>query len=266
MRDNKGKQMRLKGKAALITGAGGGLGSAIARRYAQEGASVLCSDRDLAAAEKTVAAIADAGGIAHAYRADVAEADQCEAHVDETVARYGRIDILVNNAGVSLHSLALDTDVENWERVLRINLTGSFLTAQAAARHMVAQGGGRIVQIGSISGQRGNMGGIAYGASKAAVMHVCKVLAVELSGKGVMVNAIAPGPIETGLSKHGATRRQGYLDRIPTGDYGTADAVADAALFLASDECKWTTGTVLNVDGGYGAAGLSYDPAEIGGS
>ena len=95
-------------------------------------------------------------------------------------------------------------------------------------------------------------------------MHVCKVLAVELSSQGVMVNAIAPGPIETGLSNHGPTRKQGYLDRIPTGAYGTVDAVADAALYLSSDECKWTTGAVLNVDGGYGAAGLSYDPAEVG--
>lgn len=120
-----------------------------------------------------------------------------------------------------------------------------------------------MIQIGSISGQRGNMGGVAYGASKAAVMHVCKVLAVELSGKGVMVNAIAPGPIETGLSVHGPTRKQGYLDRIPAGKYGTVDSVANAALFLASDECEWITGHVLNVDGGYGAAGLSYDPAEI---
>ncbi|MEM8972741.1 MAG: SDR family NAD(P)-dependent oxidoreductase [Pseudomonadota bacterium] len=256
--------MRLKGKAALVTGAGGGLGSAIAMRYAGEGASVLCSDRDLTAAEKTVAAIAAEGGVAHSYQADVADPDQCAAHVEETVRRYGRIDILVNNAGVAMHRLALDTDVEDWERVLRINLTGSFLTAQAAAKHMVAEGGGRIVQLGSISGQRGNMGGIAYGASKAAVMHVCKVLAVELSDKGVMVNAIAPGPIETGLSNHGPTRRQGYLDRIPIGDYGTAVAVADAALFLASDECRWTTGAILNVDGGYGAAGLSYDPSEVG--
>jgi NAD(P)-dependent dehydrogenase (short-subunit alcohol dehydrogenase family) len=95
-------------------------------------------------------------------------------------------------------------------------------------------------------------------------MHLCKVLAVELSDKGIMINAIAPGPIETGISKHGPTRRRGYLDRIPTRSYGTVDAVANAALYLASDECNWVTGTVLNVDGGYGAAGLAYDPAEIG--
>lgn len=256
--------MKLANKAALVTGAGGGLGSAIAKRLASEGASVLCTDRDQVRCETTAAEIVASGGTASALTVDVTDPAECEAQVSETVARYGAIDILINSAGVALHRLALDTSLEEWERVLRINLTGSFLTAQAAARHMVGQGGGRIVQLGSISGQRGNMGGIAYGASKAAVMHMCKVLAVELSGKGVMVNAIAPGPIETGISRHGPTRRQGYIDRIPAGTYGTADSVAEAALFLASDDCQWTTGAILNVDGGYGAAGLSYDPSEVG--
>ena len=230
--------MRLESKTALVTGAGGGLGGAIARRFASEGASVLCSDLDLAKAEKTVADIQAKGGAAAAMRADVSVSADCEAQVAETVARFGRIDIAVNNAGVAMHKLALDMTEAEWERVLRINLTGSFLTAQAAARRMVDQGGGRIIQIGSISGQRGNMGGIAYGASKAAVMHVCKVMSVELSSKGVMINAIAPGPIETGLSNHGPSRKQSYIDRIPTGDYGTISAVAAAALFLASDECE----------------------------
>jgi NAD(P)-dependent dehydrogenase (short-subunit alcohol dehydrogenase family) len=255
--------MRLKGKVALVTGAGGGLGTAIAKRFAKEGASLLCADRDGERAAATSSAITQSGGTAHSLRADVANARDCEVQVAETVRRFGRIDIAVNNAGVALHKLALDTTLEDWERLLRINLTGSFLTAQAAAREMLRQGGGRIIQMGSISGQRGNMGGIAYGASKAAVMHVCKVLAVELSDKGVMINAIAPGPIETGLSKHGPTRRKGYLDRIPTRSYGNVDAVANAALYLASDECDWVTGSVLNVDGGYGAAGLAYDPTEI---
>ena len=256
--------MRLDGKAALVTGAGGGLGTAIATRFAAEGASVLCTDRDLDRAQKTAEAIAETGGAAVAFRADVAEPDDCTAQVEETVRRFGRIDVLVNNAGIGFHKLALDTTLDDWDRVLRINLTGSFLTAQEAARRMVEQGGGRIIQIGSISGQRGNMGGIAYGASKAAAMHLCKVLAVELSGQGVIVNAIAPGPIETGISVHGPTRRKGYLDRIPAGRYGNVEAVANAALYLASDECDWVTGDIVNVDGGYGAAGLSYDPDEVG--
>ncbi|MGI9476792.1 MAG: SDR family NAD(P)-dependent oxidoreductase [Hyphomicrobiaceae bacterium] len=255
--------MRLKDKVALVTGAGGGLGTAIAKRFAAEGASVLCTDQNIAAAAATAASLTEAGGQASALEADVAKPADCDAQVRETIARYGRIDIAVNNAGVAFHRLALDTTLEDWERVMRINLTGSFLTAQAAARAMVDQGAGRIIQIGSISGQRGNMGGIAYGASKAAVMHLCKVMAVELSGKGVMINAIAPGPIETGISKHGPSRKKAYSDRIPTGAYGDADAVAGAALFLASDDCGWTTGHILNVDGGYRAAGLSYDPAEV---
>ena len=221
--------MRLNGKVALVTGAGGGLGTAISKRFAVEGASLICADRDGARAEATASAIAKAGGSVRAFRADVADPVECEAQVAEAVRQFGRIDIVVNNAGIALHKLALDTSLEDWDRVLRINLTGSFLTAKAAARQMVKQGGGRIIQIGSISGQRGNMGGIAYGASKAAVMHVCKVLAVELSGQGVMVNAIAPGPIETGISRHGPTRKRGYLERIPTQCYGTVDAVANAA-------------------------------------
>ena len=255
--------MRLKSKTALVTGAGGGLGGATARRFAAEGAAVLCSDLNLAQAEKTVADINSAGATAIAFKCDVADANQCKAQVTETISQFGHIDILVNSAGVSLHKLALETTIEDWNRVLNINLTGSFLTAQAAARVMAEAGGGKIIQIGSISGQRGNMGGAAYGASKAAVMHICKVLATELSGQGVMVNAIAPGPIETGLSRHGPTRKQSYNDRIPAGRYGTVEAVANAALFFASDECEWTTGTILNVDGGYGAQGVSYDPQEI---
>ena len=255
--------MRLEGKVALVTGAGGGLGTAIAKRFAAEGASLVCADRHGGRAEVTASAIIKLGAKAYALQADVADPVQCDAQVAETVRRFGRIDIAVNNAGIALHKLALETSLEDWEEVFRINLRGSFLTAQAAARQMVKQGGGRIIQMGSISGQRGNMGGIAYGASKAAVMHVCKVLAVELSGQGVMVNAIAPGPIETGLSSHGPTRRQGYLDRIPTRCYCNVEAVANAALYLASDECDWVTGHILNVDGGYGAAGLAYDPAEV---
>src|SRR5262249_55932600 len=125
--------MRLMGKVALVTGAGGGLGTAIAARYAAEGAAVLCTDRALERAEATAAAIVASGGTAAALRADVAEPLQCETQVEEAVRRFGRLDIAVNNAGVALHKLALDTTLEDWERVLRINLTGSFLTARAAA-------------------------------------------------------------------------------------------------------------------------------------
>ena len=247
------------GRVALVTGGSGGIGQATAAALAAAGHRVAVGySANREAAEK---AAAELDGMA--VQIDVTEPAGVDAAFTEVEQSLGPVDVLVNNAGITADNLLARMSLEDWERVLRINLTGSFLTAQAAARHMVEQGGGRIIQIGSISGQRGNMGGIAYGASKAAVMHVCKVLAVELSGQGVMVNAIAPGPIETGLSKHGPTRRQGYLDRIPTHSYGNVDAVANAALYLASDECDWVTGHILNVDGGYGAAGLSYDPTEI---
>lgn len=255
--------MRLAGKAALVTGAGRGLGAAIARRFALEGASVVCADRDRGAAESTAAAIVEDSGRAVAECADVTVPHDCVAQVTRTVEAFGRVDIAVSNAGIGLHRLMLDTGLDDWERVLKVNLTGAFLTLQAAARTIVAQGGGRIVQIGSISGQRGNMAGAAYGASKAAVMHLCKVMSVELAAQGVMVNAIAPGPIDTGISVHGPSRRRGYLDRIPAGAYGTPEAVANAAVFLASNECQWLSGHILNVDGGYGSAGLTYDRSEL---
>ncbi|MEO1081946.1 MAG: SDR family oxidoreductase [Pseudomonadota bacterium] len=255
---------RLHDRVALVTGAGGAIGRAIAQRFAAEGATVLCTDYDGAKAEETAAAIVGADGNASHLRSDVSIPEDCVEQVEETVSRYGRIDIAANVAGIGLHRLALETCLEDWERVLRVNLTGSFLVAQAAARHMVDQaGGGRIIQIGSISGQRGHMAGIAYGASKAAAMHMCKVLAVELSDKGVMINAISPGPIESGISVHGPSRREAYRSRIPAGRYGKAAAVAGAALFLASDDCDWMTGHVLNVDGGYCASGLTYDESEL---
>ena len=245
--------MQLDGKAALVTGAGGGLGGATARRFAAEGASVLCTDRDLARAERTVADIELAGGTAVAFEADIADPAQCEVQVAETVARFGKIDILVNNAGISMHKLALETTLEEWNRVLGINLTGSWLPAQA----------GELLQMmmqRCASGVQGALGSVLLGAAGEEEEE-----ATELSGQGVMVNASAPGPIETGLSHHGPTRKRAYTDRIPVGDYGTVEAGANAALFFASDECLWTTGTVHNVDGGYGAQGASYDPQEISG-
>jgi len=134
--------MRLQGKTALVTGAGGGIGGAIARQFAGEGASLMCTDIDIVASEATVRAITAAGGTAVAMKADVGIPADCEAQVEETVRQFKRIDIVVNNAGISLHKLAPEVNLDEWERILRVNLTGSFLTAQAAARHMVNQGGG----------------------------------------------------------------------------------------------------------------------------
>lgn len=255
--------MRLQGKAALVTGAGSGIGKAIALGFAREGARVMCADRNAATAAASATEIRSAGGDAEGVTADVGIPADCQLQVDRTVAAFGRLDILVNNAGVAFHRLFLDTTLEDWDRLLRVNLTGQFLTAQAAARVMVAQKSGRIINMGSISGQRGGTGRSAYGTAKAGLMQLTRVMAVELAPLGITVNAIAPGPIRTPITNHGPEQTKAYLDRIPAGDYGRAEHIAEAAIFLASDACQFIHGETLNVDGGFGAAGLVFSTTEI---
>ena len=256
--------MRLRDKVALVTGTGSGIGRAIALAFAREGAIVLGADRNGETAGRTAWDIAAAGGRGGSIRADIGVPEDCAAIVERCVRDFGRIDILVNNAGVGFHRAFLDTALEDWERVLRINLTGQFLVAQAAVRHMVAQGeGGRVINIGSISGQRGGTGRSAYGAAKAGLMQLTRVMAVELAPLGIAVNAIAPGPVATAITNHGPEQEQAYLSRIPAGRYGHPDMVANAAVFLASDECAFVHGETLNVDGGFGAAGLIFSMQEM---
>jgi 3-oxoacyl-[acyl-carrier protein] reductase len=256
--------VRLEDKMALVTGGGRGIGAAIAALYAREGASVIIADKNAATARATADAIGAAGGAARPFIGDVGSPDDCAAMVEACVAAFGRIDILVNNAGVAFHRLYVDTTLADWERVLRINLTGPFLVGQAAARRMIAQGaGGRIINIGSITGQRGSTGRSAYAVSKAGIMQLTRVMAVELAVHNIAVNAIAPGPIQTDITNHGPQQTQAYLDRIPMARYGRAHEVAGAALYLASDECQFVTGETINVDGGFGAAGLLFSQDEM---
>jgi NAD(P)-dependent dehydrogenase (short-subunit alcohol dehydrogenase family) len=248
----------VQGRTAIVTGAGRGVGAAIARALAREGASVLVGDIDHEAAHATAEALRNAGGDAEALGADVGDPAGADALTQAALDRFGRVDILVNNAGIGLNKLFMNTTPEDIDRVMRVNVTGAMLCSQAALRVMLPRGYGRIVNIVSISAVVGNIGRTAYGASKAALLLMTKVMAVELGGQGVTVNAIAPGPIETEMAAaiHTAQTRQAFQARTPTHRYGTPDEIAAAAVFLASDQAGYVNGTTLTVDGGFAVAGL----------
>jgi 3-oxoacyl-[acyl-carrier protein] reductase len=256
--------MTLADRVAIITGSGRGIGREMARLFASAGAKVVVADIDTRSATSVAADIVAAGQVARAIAVDVCDPAQVERLIGDTWTDFGRVDVLVNNAGVGLNKPFLETTPGEWEHQLRVNLTGTFLCAQAAARVMTRQGAGTIINVASISGQRGGQGRAAYGAAKAGVILLTKVMAVELAPLGVRVNAIAPGPVDTEQSRgtHTEATRQAYFDRIPIRRYGEREEIAAAALFLASDASSFVVGHVLNVDGGFQAAGLMFDPAE----
>jgi 3-oxoacyl-[acyl-carrier protein] reductase len=194
-------------------------------------------------------------------KVDISNADQVDSMVQQTLKNFGRIDVLVNNAGIGHVKPFLAIGLEEWNRVLAINLTGQFLCAQAVARVMLGQGGGRIVNVASISGERGGTGRAAYGAAKAGVILLTKVMAVELAGQGIAVNAISPGPTETDQVRqcHDDATRAAYYSVLPIKRYASPSEIANAALFLASADASFVSGHILNVDGGFGAAGLMFE-------
>ncbi len=253
--------MRLRGQVVAITGGALGIGRATARLFAAEGATVALGDVQLEAAEAVAGEIGERGGKAIAVGVDVGDTAQVEAFVARTVAEFGRLDVLFANAGIAHSAPFLEHPEAQWQRVLRVNLTGVFLCCQAAARHMVKQGGGRIIAVASINGFRGVENLVGYNVAKAGVIELVKTMAVELAQHGISVNAIAPAQIDTRLTRglpEEARRRR--VDRIPMARFGEPEEVARAALFLASDDASYVTGHTLAVDGGYLAGGLWSRP------
>lgn len=251
---------RLAGKVALVTGGARGIGLAVARAYVREDAAVVVADIDAASAAAAAAGLVQGGGRAMAVGVDVADPASVQAMIAAILGAHGRLDILVNNAGVGGNTPFLETSLAEWNRIIGINLTGAFMVAQAAAREMVEAGFGKIVNIASLSGQRGGNGRAAYGSAKAGLELLTKVMAVELAPHGINVNAIAPGAIETEMAKfaHDRATRAAYNALIPMTRYGTPEEIAEAAVFLCSDESRYVHGHTLNVDGGFLAAGLMF--------
>jgi len=240
----------LTGRVALVTGASRGIGAAIAKLLAARGAIVVAAARGENSAP-TVEAIRAAGGIADVLTLDVTDSGAVTAAIAAVVERHGRLDILVNNAGITRDQLMLRMKRDDWDAVLSTNLTAAFVAAQAALKPMIKQRAGRIINITSVVGQSGNAGQANYAASKAGLIGFTKALAQEVASRNVTVNAVAPGLIDTDMTKAISDGAQDdWASKIPLKRLGSPDDVASAVAFLASDEASYITGHVLAVNGG----------------
>ena len=244
--------MLLDGKTALVTGASRGIGRAVALRLAEEGARVAINYAgNVKAAEEVKAAIEAAGGTAMLCRADIADSAAVEAMVDSVVKAFGAIDILVNNAGITRDTLLMRMKDEDFEKVLDTNLKGVFYCTKAVSKLMMKKRAGRIVNMASVVGLVGNAGQTNYAAAKAGVIGFSKSAAKELASRGITVNVVAPGFIGTDMTAGlPESVKEKMLTDIPLGRMGEAEDVANAVLFLASDQASYITGQVVNVDGG----------------
>lgn len=243
---------KLEGKIAIVTGGLSGIGEAIAKRMVTEGAIVVAADL-----ATEVTALGD--GPLQPFNVDVADAASVGRLVDAVTARYGRIDCVVNSAGIGKDMPFLDTPLETFDRIIAVNLRGSFIVGQAAGQAMRRSGGGVIINIASISGMIGNVGRSAYGASKGGVVLLSRVMAIDLAAYNIRVNVLAPGPVDTPLvaQMHSPEIRQRWIDQTPLRRYAAADEMAGAVVFLCSNDASFITGHVLAADGGFLAAGLT---------
>lgn len=243
--------MKLTGKVALVTGAAQGIGKAIALLLARNGADLVVSDINLEKAEETAKEIRAIGPKAMAVKVDVANLSDVERMVAGILEKLAKIDILVNNAGITRDKLILRMTEEDWDAVLGVNLKGTFNCTKAVVRHMAKQRSGKIVNIASVVGEMGNAGQANYSASKAGVIGLTKTIAREYAQRGINVNAIAPGYIETPMTEALPEKAKEELRRlIPMERLGKPEDVAEAVLFLVSEESSYMTGQVLNVNGG----------------
>jgi 3-oxoacyl-[acyl-carrier protein] reductase len=243
--------MRLKDKAVLITGGANGIGRATAMLFAQNGAKVMIADFDEDEGLETVKALRGLGVEAEFVKVNVANMHEVEQMVDATVARFSRIDVLVNNAGITRDGFLVKMAPPQWDQVVAVNLTGVFYSTQAAARVMLAQGQGVILNAASVVGIYGNIGQTNYAATKSGVIGMTKTWAKELGPKGIRVNAVAPGFITTGMTEKVPDKVLAIMvEKTPLRRLGRPEDVANAYLFLASDEASFINGAVLSVDGG----------------
>jgi len=243
--------MDLSKRVAIVTGSGQGIGREIALLLAEYGASVVTTDINAATAKEVAAEIEAKKRKSIAIPANVTVAQEVHALVEQTLSTFGQIDILVNNAGITRDGLLMRMSEADWDLVLNINLKGAFICTQAVVRHMIRQRWGRIVNIASVVGLIGNAGQANYAASKAGIIGLTKTTAREVASRGITVNAVAPGFIDTGMTqKLSENVKQEYLKQIPLGFFGLPKDVAYAVAFLVSEEAHYITGQVLNVNGG----------------
>lgn len=249
---------RLAGKVAVVTGGGGGIGRAVCERLSAEGATLAVLDINAESATQVCSKVASGGGKAKAYRVDVTVRASVADAIKSIESEFGTIDILVNNAGLAYRAAFLDVTDDDWNRIVKLNLTGCFIVGQEVARVMVRHGGGKIVNVAATAAHMAFDRQAAYSAAKGGLVALTHVMAFELAPKGINVNAVSPGPVETAMSAKNmpASTLRPYVERIPQGRLAQTSELAAAIAFLVSPDASYINGTTLDVDAGLRTAGI----------